>query len=57
MIDIRGDLGRKFGSLGVTIDRPNIILHAESLSTPAITGEGNDRAIMFAERLLSHFRL
>ena len=54
MIDLRGDLGRKFGSLGVAIDRPNVILHAESLPTPDVTGEGNDRAIMFAERLLSH---
>ena len=30
MIDLRGDLGRIHGSVGVAIDRPNIVLRARA---------------------------
>ncbi len=37
MVDLRGDLGRIFGSVGVAIDRPNIVLEAEPIA-PVLLG-------------------
>ena len=38
MVDLRGDLGRIFGSVGVAIDRPNIALEAEPAPRLTVTG-------------------
>ena len=52
MVDLRGDLGRIFGSVGVTIDRPNIILKAEPAPRLTVTGFRAERAREYAETVL-----
>ena len=55
-IDLHGGLGRRFGSIGVALERPKLILEA----TPAesVRGEGPDgeRAEAFARRFYTHYR-
>jgi len=52
MVDLRGDLGRIFGSVGVAIDKPSIVLEAESAPRLTITGFRVERAREFAETVL-----
>jgi beta-ribofuranosylaminobenzene 5'-phosphate synthase len=52
MIDIRGDLGRIHGSVGVAIDRPNIILKARLAPHIKVIGPRADRAEKFAEVII-----
>ncbi|MDP6458713.1 MAG: kinase [Candidatus Bathyarchaeota archaeon] len=53
MIDLRGDLGRIHGSVGVTIDNPNIILKAKAASSVEVKGSRADRIKSFAETILA----
>ncbi len=53
MIDLRGDLGRIHGSVGVTIDRPNIVLKARPSAELEVKGSRADRARALAEVILS----
>jgi beta-ribofuranosylaminobenzene 5'-phosphate synthase len=52
MVDLRGDLGRIFGSVGVAIDRPNIVIEAEPAPLLTVTGFRAERAREFAETVL-----
>ena len=52
MIDLRGDLGRIHGSVGVAIDNPSIILKAKKASSIDVKGPRADRVKAFAETLL-----
>jgi beta-RFAP synthase len=52
MVDLRGDLGRIFGSVGVTIDRPNIGLEAEPSPQLTTSGFRLERVRKFAETVL-----
>jgi beta-RFAP synthase len=52
MVDLRGDLGRIFGSVGVAIDRPNIVLEAEPAPLLTVTGFRAERAREYAETVL-----
>jgi len=52
MVDLRGDLGRIFGSVGVAIDRPNIVLKAEPAPRLTVKGFRMERARKFAETVL-----
>ena len=57
MLDLRGDLGRKFGSLGVAIDTPSIKLTAEPANSLRVEGLRTERVVKYAETLLSKYEL
>ncbi|NHV97253.1 MAG: kinase [Thaumarchaeota archaeon] len=52
LIDLRGDLGRAFGSIGVGIKYPNVILTAEESDRLVVEGEQAERFRSFAERFI-----
>lgn len=56
MLDLRGDLGRKFGSLGVAIDNPSIQLTVEPSDSLFVEGSRTSRALYFAEKILENYR-
>jgi beta-RFAP synthase len=55
IIDTCGDLGRLYGSIGVTIDRPNVVLEAIASESLKATGEGAERALKIAQTFLERF--
>jgi beta-ribofuranosylaminobenzene 5'-phosphate synthase len=55
IIDTSGDLGRLYGSIGVAIDRPNVVLEARSSQTLKATGEDSERTLKIAETFLDRF--
>jgi beta-RFAP synthase len=52
MIDLRGDLGRIHGSVGVAIDRPNIVLKARTATEVRSEGPRAERMRAFATAIL-----
>jgi len=52
MIDMRGDLGRIHGSVGVAIDRPNVVLNAKTSADLKAQGPRAKRVLAFAERIM-----
>jgi len=52
LIDLRGDLGRAFGSIGVGIQYPNVVLTAEESERLVVEGEQAERFRDFAERFI-----
>jgi len=55
MINLRSDLGRLYGSVGVAIDRPNIVLEARPADTLTVEGPSADRARDYAETILKGY--
>jgi beta-ribofuranosylaminobenzene 5'-phosphate synthase len=55
MVDLRGDLGRLYGSVGVAIDRPNIVLKARPATHLTVEGPSAERAKDYAEKFLEGF--
>jgi beta-RFAP synthase len=53
MIDMRGDIGRIHGSVGVAINNPSIVLKAKEAPTIDVKGPRADRVKAFAETLLA----
>lgn len=53
-LDLHGGIGRKYGSIGVALERPYMVLSAAE--SPVLVVEGNDagRARAYAERFYSH---
>ena len=54
-LDMHGGLGRKFGSLGLSISDVETSLLAEYADDINITGPSSERAENYAEQVLSHF--
>lgn len=52
MVDLRGDLGRLYGSVGVAIERPNIVLKAKRATHLLVEGSSAERAKDYAEKIL-----
>lgn len=52
-MDLNGDLGRSFGSLGLTISTLRTVVEAESADVMSAEGEDSVRALRIAERLSS----
>lgn len=52
MVDMRGDLGRIHGSVGVAIDRPQIVLRAAPADEFTVKGPRAERVREYAETLL-----
>lgn len=57
MIDLRGDLGRKFGGLGAALEEPRVALEAERAQEVRADGPDARRAEEFARRFLRHHAL
>ena len=55
MVDLKGDLGRIYASIGVAIDRPNIVLKATYAPELEISGLRAERARKFAEAILDYY--
>jgi len=54
IIDMRGDLGRIHGSVGVTIDRPNVLLRASKAPELRARGPRAERVRRYAQRTLGN---
>ncbi|HET7601188.1 MAG TPA: beta-ribofuranosylaminobenzene 5'-phosphate synthase family protein [Gemmatimonadales bacterium] len=54
VLDLRGDLGRRFGGIGAAIPSPSLLLDVALAEPPLVTAEGPDaeRAVAFARRFL-----
>jgi beta-ribofuranosylaminobenzene 5'-phosphate synthase len=57
LIDMNGDMGRFFGGLGVAIDRPNLILEAQTSEGFSVTGEKTELVTSLAKRFLETYRI
>ncbi len=57
VLDLRGDLGRRFGGIGAAVPEPSVLLEARRGG--ALQAEGPDaaRAIEFAQRFAAHHRV
>ncbi|MBI4381886.1 MAG: hypothetical protein HY574_11940 [candidate division NC10 bacterium] len=56
-IDLDGSSGRRFGSIGLAIDEPKVIVEATPAHHLSVTGDESGRAPALARRFLSHYRL
>lgn len=57
LIDMNGDMGRFFGGLGVAIDRPNVILEAQTSEGFSVTGEKTELVTSLAKRFLETYHI
>jgi beta-ribofuranosylaminobenzene 5'-phosphate synthase len=53
LLDMNGELGRLYGSIGVAIERPNVVVEAEPATELCIEGPDSQRAETFARRFLN----
>jgi beta-ribofuranosylaminobenzene 5'-phosphate synthase len=56
-IDLDGSLGRRFGSIGLVINEPRLVLEATQADRLVIEGDGTGRARELARRFLRHHRI
>ncbi|MGC8873952.1 MAG: beta-ribofuranosylaminobenzene 5'-phosphate synthase family protein, partial [Chloroflexia bacterium] len=54
-LDLNGELGRLYGSIGVAIDRPNVVLEARTAAELSAEGPEAERVAAFAERFLQRY--
>ncbi len=57
LIDLNGNLGRLYGSIGVAIDRPNVVLEAESAGKLEITGLERDRVKKATAKFSEYYKI
>jgi len=57
LIDMNGDMERFFGGLGVAIDRPNVILEAQTSERFSVTGEKTKQVTSLVKRFLETYRI
>jgi beta-RFAP synthase len=59
VLDLRGDLGRRFGGIGAAVPAPSLLLEVAPASTLQAEGPPPDaeRALEFARRFLAHHTL
>jgi beta-ribofuranosylaminobenzene 5'-phosphate synthase len=56
-IDLDGSLGRMFGSIGLAIDEPRLILEATPSNHLSVSGDETGRVEALARRFLRHYHL
>jgi len=56
-VDLNGDLGRRFGSVGIAIDKPHTRVVVERNERTAIVGPDEERAQRYLETLIRQFNL
>src|SRR5262245_60239214 len=54
LLDLRGDLGRKFGGIGAAAPGPTLLVSASPAETLNVTGDDAERAARFARQFLAH---
>jgi len=57
VLDLRGELGRRFGGLGAAVPEPSLLLEVSLAERLSAHGPDGDRAAGFAERFLAHHGL
>ena len=57
LIDLGGELGRVFGGIGVAVNRPNVILEAESAQNLEFKGEKSENLRRIVELLLKKYNI
>ena len=57
LLDNNGDLGRLYGSIGLAIDRPKLVLKARKARNLKAEGEENERVLLYARRFINAFGL
>jgi beta-ribofuranosylaminobenzene 5'-phosphate synthase len=54
LLDLRGDLGRRFGGMGVAVRAPSLLLQARHANSLQLEGEEVERVEEYARRFLEH---
>lgn len=54
LLDLRGDLGRRFGGLGAALRSPSLRLEARRAPELEVAGDEAERILAFARRFLAH---
>ncbi|HEX7088631.1 MAG TPA: beta-ribofuranosylaminobenzene 5'-phosphate synthase family protein [Longimicrobiales bacterium] len=57
LLDLRGDLGRRFGGIGIAVQAPSLLLEARPAAELVVTGEEAERVRLYARRFLDHHGL
>ena len=57
VLDLRGDLGRRFGGLGAAVPEPSLLLEVSPAPELSASGPDAERARDFADRFLAYHRL
>src|SRR5206468_537165 len=57
VLDLRGDLGRRFGGIGAAVPAPSLLLEARLAADLRAEGPDADRALAFARRFAAHHGL
>ena len=57
VLDLRGDLGRRFGGLGAAVEEPGLELVVRPASALVSSGPDSERALAFARAFLAHHGL
>lgn len=57
MLDLRGEVGRRFGGIGAAIREPSLLLEVSAASKIEAEGPGADRIPEIARRVLTHYEL
>jgi beta-RFAP synthase len=57
LIDLRGDLGRKFGGIGATLESPTLLLEARAAPDVKAEGEASDVVARHAREFLARNRI
>lgn len=57
LLDLEGGLGRRFGSLGITLDKPYTRIHLSHASETDVVGPDAERARRYLALLADEFRL
>jgi beta-ribofuranosylaminobenzene 5'-phosphate synthase len=55
LLDNNGDLGRLYGSIGLAVDRPKLVLKADKSRSLKTEGEEQERVLLYARRFISKF--
>ncbi len=55
LLDTNGNLGRLYGSIGVAIKYPNVVLVAEPADSLEVEGPESERVLVFANQFLSQY--
>lgn len=57
VLDLRGDLGRRFGGIGAAVPTPSLLLEARPAAALKAEGPDAERALAFARRFAAHHAL
>ncbi len=57
VLDLRGDLGRRFGGIGAAVPAPSLLLEARRAAELGAEGPDAARALEFARRFAAHHRI